>query len=123
MLFPGISRRLPLLPVKPDRYRKLGLNDTSSASTLRSARPSMIVCRRVSNSFEDTAAPRDLFAIGQCLRRYQAAHGEVISLTHVALLLGLVGKPDERQGLFPELQLVRRQFVFASLLKPLVNFL
>src|SRR5581483_8175041 len=46
----GINSMQPLLPVKPVRYRRLGLYATSRASSLRSANPAATTRRRVSNS-------------------------------------------------------------------------
>src|ERR1035437_5815127 len=49
MDLPPSSSRLPLLPVKPVRYRRLGLNATNRPSSLRSARPEATACLRWSN--------------------------------------------------------------------------
>src|ERR1035437_2835692 len=49
MDLPPSTSRLPLLPVKPVRYRRLGPNATNRPSSLRSARPEATACLRWSN--------------------------------------------------------------------------
>ena len=53
MDLPHSTNRLPLLPVKPVRYRRLGLNATNRPSSLRSTRPEATACLRWSKGLLD----------------------------------------------------------------------
>src|ERR1035438_10095685 len=77
---PGSTSRLPLLPVKPLRYRRLGPKDTSNASSLRASSPLDTVRRRSSNS---------LLTILQLPHENLGALGQRVGLAHIAARLGL----------------------------------
>src|SRR5271157_4734632 len=78
---PGSTSRLPLLPVKPLRYRRLGLKETSKASSLRASSPPDTVWRRASNS---------LSVIPRLPRENLGARGQSIGLAHIAAAPGSV---------------------------------
>src|SRR5260370_39878594 len=86
MLRSGKISKAPLLPVKPERYRKLGLKATSRQSSLRPGRPAATAWRRCSYWLLST-----LQFLGENLR----ALGEPICLAHIVVLLGFFGKGED----------------------------
>src|SRR5215471_9543417 len=76
----------PLLPVKPERYRRLGLKETRNASSLRSRRPSATLRRRCSNS---------LFSILQLTSENLGLLRHRVGLPHLAALFEIVAQLHE----------------------------
>src|SRR5271169_3580377 len=86
MLRSGKISNAPLLPVKPERYRKLGLKATSRQSSLRPGRPVATASRRCSYWLLST-----LQFLGENLR----ALGKTICLAHIVAALRFVGEGEE----------------------------
>src|SRR5678816_1153727 len=80
-----ISSR-PLLPVKPERYRRLGLNATKRQSSWRSFSAAATVRRRCAQALSSTLQfpGKDLSALREGFR-----------LAHVIVLLRLFGESHE----------------------------
>src|ERR1035438_7490207 len=86
MLRPARISRAPLLPVKPERYRRLGLKATSRQSSLRSGSAAATLCRRSSYW---------LFSTLQFLGEDLGPLGQRIRLARVVVLLGFFGERQE----------------------------
>src|SRR5260370_25938428 len=86
MLRSGKISKAPLLPVKPERYRKLGLEATSRQSSLRPGRTAETAWRRCSYWLLSTL---------QFLGENLGALRKTICLAHIVVLLGFFGKGEE----------------------------
>src|SRR5260370_4051912 len=86
MLRSGKISKAPLLPVKPERYRKLGLNATSRQSSLRPGRPAATASRRCSYWLLSTL---------QFLGENPRALGKPVCLAHIVVALGFFGEGEE----------------------------
>src|SRR5450631_2614519 len=86
MLRPERISKAPLLPVKPERYRRFGLKATSRQSSLRSGSAAATSCRRCSYG---------LFSTLQFLGENLGALGQGVCLAQVVALLGLFGKSQK----------------------------
>src|SRR5271157_3379945 len=113
MDLPPTTSRLPLLPVKPVRYRRLGPNATNRPSSLRSARPEAMACLRwLNGSLRDKqhqfAGGSAAFEVAMGRGRFLEQVGAVDAQLELA-----GGHPAQHVARAPE-QFVAREHVMAQ---------
>src|SRR5262245_50824038 len=104
----GRMSRAPLLPVNPERYRRFGLSETRSASSLRSCSAPATVRRRCSNS---------LFCIQEISREDLGALGKQVGCLHVAFVFGLHAGCDKAADFRDHFSLSLAQLAAGNLLQ------
>src|SRR5215831_1256170 len=108
----GRTSSAPLLPVNPERYRRLGLSETRSASSLRSGSAPATVRRRCSNS---------LFCIQQISREDLGTLGKQVGGPHVAFIFGLYAGCDKAADFWDHFSLGLAQIPAGNLIQNLLG--
>src|SRR5205085_1032839 len=101
-------------PVKPERYRRLGLRETSRASRRRSGRPAATVARRCS---------KRLLSIQKFPGENLRTIGERVRELHVAALFRISAGVDEAPNVGDDSALDTVQLPSVELVQDLLHFL